>query len=315
MPPRVVQLTIGHRVPPGLLSRQAWAALEAHPVFTAEPAHPQVAALREAGIAVTVLAAEDLVALDMPAAVWLGSGLATETLTVDWFPPGAVLLDAVAVMDRLRSPGGCPWDAEQTHASLRPYVLEEAYEVAQAIDDGDPMLLAEELGDLLLQVLFHSRVASEDPQSFDIDAVAGILVDKLVRRHPHVFADESRRDAADVEAGWDAIKAVEKGGRSVTGGVAVALPSLALVNKLLGRASKVGLEPVDVLLGGDALAQALAGVVVTAREFGEDAEASLHALASGVLSHLQAAEQSLLDAGLNPSQAPVEAWRAALAST
>ena len=103
-------------------------------------------------------------------------------------PRGAALLDAVAVMDRLRSPGGCPWDAEQTHESLLPYLVEECYELYQAIEDGDGAAVREELGDVLLQVLFHARVAADGEWSFDIDDVAGDLVAKLVGRHPHVFA-------------------------------------------------------------------------------------------------------------------------------
>ena len=106
------------------------------------------------------------------------------------------LLDAVAVMDRLRSPGGCPWDAEQTHASLLRYLIEECYELVEAVELGDPAAIREELGDVLLQVLFHARIAAETPADdggFTIDDVAGDLVDKLVRRHPHVFRHRRRR--------------------------------------------------------------------------------------------------------------------------
>ena len=105
-------------------------------------------------------------------------------------PAGSALLDLVAVMDRLRSPGGCPWDAEQTHASLLPYLVEETYEAVEAIEAGDRAHMAEELGDVLLQVVFHARVAQEDAQApFDIDDVAAGIADKLRRRHPHVFGD------------------------------------------------------------------------------------------------------------------------------
>ena len=113
-----------------------------------------------------------------------------EVVVGSWDVQGGRLLDVVATMDRLRSPGGCPWDAEQTHASLAPYLVEEAHEVLHAIEGGDRRHLAEELGDVLLQVVFHARVAEEAAEeAFDIDTVAGLLVDKLVRRHPHVFAD------------------------------------------------------------------------------------------------------------------------------
>src|SRR5205807_6093040 len=102
---------------------------------------------------------------------------------------GRRLVDAVAVMNRLRSPGGCPWDAEQTHDSLRQYLIEETYELLEAIEDGDRALLREELGDVLLQVLFHARIAAEDAvDPFGVDEVAADLVGKLVGRHPHVFA-------------------------------------------------------------------------------------------------------------------------------
>jgi XTP/dITP diphosphohydrolase len=133
-------------------------------------------------------------------------------------------------MDRLRSPGGCPWDAAQTHQSLAPYLVEETYETLEAIDTGDTALLREELGDLLLQVLFHARLAQELPPEsrFGIDEVARDLVDKLVRRHPHVFADAEVRGAEHVAQNWEAGKAAEKGRTSVLDGVPTAQPALAL---------------------------------------------------------------------------------------
>nr|WP_298989843.1 MazG family protein [uncultured Pseudokineococcus sp.] len=171
--------------------------------------------------------------------------------------PGARLLELVAVMDRLRSPGGCPWDAEQTHASLAPYALEEAFEVVEAIESGSPEHLREELGDLLLQVVFHARVAQEAPEGerFDVDDVAAGIVAKLVHRHPHVFGPESgggeddALSAADVEAGWEARKRLEKGRASAMDGVPAALPALARAAKLLGRARRAGLD-VDALVPG-----------------------------------------------------------------
>lgn len=152
------------------------------------------------------------------------------------------LRDLVAVMDRLRSPGGCPWDAEQTHASLVQYLVEETYEVIEAIDAEDPEALREELGDLLLQVVFHARIAQEQPGGFDIDSVARGIAEKLVRRHPHVFAGAQVADAADSEAAWFALKVAEKGRSSVTDGVPLALPALALTAKLRHRALKGGVE-------------------------------------------------------------------------
>ena len=114
-------------------------------------------------------------------------------------------------MDRLRSPGGCPWDRAQTHTSLVPYLVEEAHEAAEALESGDRDHMVEELGDVLLQVAFHARVAEEDPEApFDIDDVAAGIVAKLVRRHPHVFAGGSASTPGEVETSWEAIKAAEQ---------------------------------------------------------------------------------------------------------
>ncbi len=168
-------------------------------------------------------------------------------------------------MDRLRSPGGCPWDAAQTHASLAPYLLEETYETLEAIDSGDPALLREELGDLLLQVLFHARLAEELPadQCFAIDDVAADLVTKLVHRHPHVFADTAADTAAQVEANWDQLKRVEKRRESVTDGIPEAQPALALAAKLVSRTRRAGVEvPLPAVddLGGKLFALAAEAV-------------------------------------------------------
>ncbi len=199
--------------------------------------------------------------------------------------PGAALLEAVAVMDRLRSPGGCPWDAEQTHQSLAPYLLEEAYEAYQALEDEDSDGLRDELGDVLLQVLFHARVAAEEPGGWDIDDVAAGLVAKLVRRHPHVFADTEVSGSADVEANWDAIKKAEKPGRSVADGVPLALPALALVAKLQSRGSRAGswTAPEDPAAMVTAAAEAAAG------------DASAENLADLLLATVTLARQSGLD--------------------
>ena len=137
---------------------------------------------------------------------------------------------AVEIMDRLRSPGGCPWDAEQTHRSLARYLLEETYEVLEAIETDDAALLREELGDLLLQVLFHARLAEEEPDPFSIEDVARDLADKLVRRHPHVFEATNSSDAAEVNENWERQKIVEKGRTSAVDGVPLAQPSLALAS-------------------------------------------------------------------------------------
>src|SRR4051812_43142056 len=151
---------------------------------------------------------------------------------------------AVEIMDRLRSPGGCPWDAAQTHESLTRYLLEEAYEVIEAIETGDLHLLREELGDLLLQVLFHARITQELPagQAFGIDDVATDLVDKLVRRHPHVFAGADAGDADQLNETWEQHKIAEKGRTSAVDGVPVNQPALALTAKLIARARRADVD-------------------------------------------------------------------------
>jgi XTP/dITP diphosphohydrolase len=187
-------------------------------------------------------------------------------VTGSWDRPGARLLDLVAVMDRLRSPGGCPWDAAQTHESLVEYLVEEAYETVEAIETGEDAALREELGDLLLQVVFHARIAQEHDSPWSVDDVAQGIVDKLVARHPHVFADGDATTAAQVEENWQTLKNAEKGRESVTDGVPMAMPSLVLATKLLKRSRAVGLDPV-----APAVAAAAAGAVDSV-SIGDDAE-------------------------------------------
>ncbi len=184
------------------------------------------------------------------------------------------LLRAVAVMDRLRSPGGCPWDAAQTHRSLAKYLLEETYETLEAIETDDMALLREELGDLLLQVLFHARLAEELPaaQRFGIDDVAGDLVAKLVHRHPHVFADVPVADAAEVNENWERLKAAEKGRDSAVDGVPMGQPALALAAKLVSRAGRAGL---DVEASANDIGDRLLAVVREAVAAGVDPESAL----------------------------------------
>ncbi len=151
----------------------------------------------------------------------------------------------VAIMARLRAPeGGCPWDREQTFATIAPYTIEEAYEVADAIEDGDPARLRAELGDLLFQVVFHARLAEEQGW-FAFDDVAAAIADKLTARHPHVFADAKYADAAEQTAAWEAMKAQERhsaGDRGTLADVPLALPALARAGKLGRRASRVGFD-------------------------------------------------------------------------
>lgn len=215
-------------------------------------------------------------------------------------PPGSPALQrAVEIMDRLRSPGGCPWDAEQTHASLTRYLLEETYEVLEAIETDDPALLREELGDLLLQVLFHARLAEEatDGSAFGIDDVAADLVDKLVRRHPHVFgpdAERSTSDVAQLNETWERDKAAEKGRASATDGVPPAQPALALSAKLVSRAGRAGLDPVPVLSGpvtvDDEIGERLLAVVRDAVAAGVDPEGALRRTARAYRDAMLAAE-------------------------
>ena len=159
--------------------------------------------------------------------------------------PGAAVLELVEVMDRLRRE--CPWDAKQTHQSLAPYLLEESYETLDALDRGDLADLREELGDLLLQVVFHARLAAErtDGTGFDIDDVAAGIAAKLVRRHPHVFGDVVVHDEADVRRNWNAIKAAERaaaggGPGSALDGVPMGQPALSLAAQLQRRADAAG---------------------------------------------------------------------------
>jgi XTP/dITP diphosphohydrolase len=203
--------------------------------------------------------------------------------------PGARLIDLVQVMDRLRR--NCPWDQEQTHESLAKYLLEETYETLEAIDSGDYAHLREELGDLLLQVAFHSRIAAEDPDdAFTIDDVAGDIVEKLIRRHPHVFADTLAADAAAVEANWETIKAAEKQRTSVLEGIPLALPALALADKLLSRSAKV--LPSERPAPSDDLGDRLLDLVREARDAGIDAEQSLRAATRRLADEIRTAEAS-----------------------
>lgn len=225
-------------------------------------------------------------------------------------PAGAAVLDAVAVTDRLRSPGGCPWDAEQTHRSLMPYLIEEAYELYQALEDGDPAAVREELGDVLLQVLFHARVAQETPEGFDIDAVATELVTKLVGRHPHVFAgSEQVRTAADQELRWEQLKRAEKRRESSVDGVALAQPAVALAAKLAARAARASV-PVDLLPGPTSgTGGSLFALSATAKLAGEDPEAALRRVARRFADDLRCAERSAQAAGLDPHALTPQQWR------
>lgn len=303
------------RVAPGLMSWAAWQAVSAAPrvlasgdgsaLFRAVTASGhRVDVLPSATLddALAVAADTDLVwlATDEEATAWphqlaerlvAGDDLPqVEVLHASYDVPGARLLDLVTVMDRLRT--SCPWDREQTHESLARYLLEEAYETLEAIESGDYTHLREELGDLLLQVLFHARIAAEaDPDdAFTIDDVAGGIVDKLVHRHPHVFARTEGEDApslGEVERNWEQLKAAEKGRASVLDGIPLALPALALADKTLGRAARAGVTPEPA---GQGLGDRLLALVVEARAAGLDAEQELRAAVRRLADAVRATE-------------------------
>ncbi len=196
---------------------------------------------------------------------------------------GSQLQRLVEVMDTLRSPGGCPWDAEQTHESLLKYLLEESYEFVDAVQSDNRIDMREELGDVLLQVYFHARMAQEHPTDpFTIEDVAQGIADKLIRRHPHVFDGVEVRDAQEVLENWEEIKKKEKGRTSPLDGVAMSQPALPLIEKLLYRAEKYNVEvktPDSVSIDGEAdegaVGQALVAVIAWAHANGIDAEAAL----------------------------------------
>jgi XTP/dITP diphosphohydrolase len=309
------------RVTPGLLSWQAWSALQhASAVLAPRAGHPLVDPLAAAGVTAHAVPGDDpaaLAALLSGAAsgasgdvVWLAppgqapdpallSRLTVPYQVLDGAPdqPGAHLLDLVSIMDTLRV--SCPWDREQTHQSLLRYLLEEAYEAAEAIEEGDLPALREEIGDVMFQAFFHARIAAERPPSeggFTIDDVADTLAAKLVRRHPHVFGSVSVSSAADVNANWEEIKKAERAAKdqqegppSVLDGVPFGQPALSLAAQLQRRAERAGLpgedpagpaDPVaDQQLDGERLGAALMTLVARARAAGLDPELELRAAA------------------------------------
>ncbi|MGW4483003.1 MazG family protein [Amycolatopsis sp. NPDC004368] len=224
--------------------------------------------------------------------------------------PVAPLVEAAEVMGRLRSPGGCPWDAVQTHETLRQYLVEETYELLEAIEDNDREALREELGDVLLQVLFHARVAAEDATDpFTIDDVARALVAKLVGRHPHVFADGAHVATVDQQnLKWEELKQAEKQRRSIVDGVALGQPAVALAAKLGQRSGRAGI-PLDLFPAGSTPAEQLFRTAATARRAGTDPEDELRAVAKQFARDIRAAEQAARDAGVEPSTLEADGWR------
>jgi XTP/dITP diphosphohydrolase len=198
-------------------------------------------------------------------------------------------------MDKLRSPGGCPWDAEQDHTSLLKYLLEESYEFIESVENNDRDAMQEELGDLLLQVYFHSRMAEEDSkQPFNIEDVAKSVADKLIRRHPHVFAGEVVDSSADVLENWEKQKAAEKGRTSAIDGVPLAQPALPLATKVLYRLKKLNYdlsvsEPVKLKddVDQDQFGQILLGLITQAVDKGLDPEAALRQATKELIVQIQ----------------------------
>ena len=199
------------------------------------------------------------------------------------------------VMDKLRSPGGCPWDAEQDHTSLLKYLLEESYEFIESVENNDRAAMQEELGDLLLQVYFHSRMAEEDAkQPFNIEDVAKSVADKLIRRHPHVFAGEIVDSSADVLENWERQKASEKGRTSAIDGVPLAQPALPLATKVLYRLKKLNYdlavsEPIKLKddVDQDQFGQILLGLITQAVDKGLDPEAALRQATKELIVQIQ----------------------------
>jgi NTP pyrophosphatase (non-canonical NTP hydrolase) len=316
----LIVLATSPRVAPGLLSWPAWQALRSAAVVLAPAGHPVLPALDEAGIAYR-LASEPGAEPSDPGGltVWLpepGAGSpvppGARLMHGSSDLPGAHFIDLVATMDRLRVQ--CPWDAKQTHASLAPHLLEESYEAVEALESGDQRALREELGDVLMQPVFHARIAAErgDGTGYTIDDVADGITAKLVRRHPHVFGDVTVSGADEVKANWDEIKRREKADQaertgvpaageaapSALDGVPFGQPALALAAQLQRRAARAGVpEELARLDGpapapGDDIGVELFRLVARARALDLDPETELRAAARRYRDLVRAWEQS-----------------------
>ena len=325
------------RVAPGLLTWQAWSALRAASrVLAGSAGHPQLPALTAAGVIPEVVElppdtagraaclAAFVADADGPV-VWLApagegadaallaglsaAGVEVRVLQGAHDLPGAHLLDLVSIMDTLRV--SCPWDREQTHASLVRYLLEEAYEAVETVEDGDLGALREELGDVLFQTVFHSRIAAErtaEDGGFTIDDVADTLAAKLIRRHPHVFGSVAVSSADEVNRNWEEIKKAERAERagagqpSVLDGVAFGQPALSLAAQLQRRAQRAGVPaaPDELAVTGNAVAaghitgigEELMRVVARARSAGLDPELELRAAARRYAERIRCWERS-----------------------
>ena len=220
------------------------------------------------------------------------------------------------IAERLRAPDGCPWDREQTHASLRPHLLEEAYEALAALDSGDPARLRDELGDLLLQIALHAEIARQEG-TFDANEVARRLNEKLIRRHPHVFAGTQISSGGELLAQWERIKREEQadGAKSLLGGVPHELPALFAAERMLERAARVKIEPprLDLPLDiddQDFLGELLFDIVAAARDAGFDAETALREANDRFSAHVGRVEaRAIKDGRALESYAPDEMRR------
>jgi XTP/dITP diphosphohydrolase len=323
------------RVTPGLLTGPAWSVLHAAElVLVPTWDHPLVPALAEAGLRPAAASQPDppdpaslaaflssvTAAAGQPVvwAAWPGEDadpalldrLTVPYQVVNGAPdlPGAHLLDLVSIMDRLRV--DCPWDREQTHESLLRYLLEEAYEAAETIENGDWAALREEIGDVMFQAFFHARIAAERPAAdggFTIDDVADTLTAKLTRRHPHVFGSVSVSSAADVNANWDEIKRAERAAKaaaagtgagpapvpSALDGVPFGQPALSLAAQLQRRAERAG---ITVPASSDGIGEQLLALVSRARADGLDPEVELRAAARRFADAVRAQELAAREA-------------------
>jgi len=338
-PGRLVLLTTSHRIAPGQLSWPAWQLLrEADQVVCPDPGHPQLPYLREAGVRCEVADPGGRELVDATeggrTVVYLppsggaspavtdelarlgGSGRVQmpdlELLPGSWDLPGARLIDLVQVMDQIRAE--CPWSSLRTHEDLAKYGIEEMYELVEAIEEGDREAIREELGDVLLQVVFHAAIAQGDPEEpFGIDDVAAGLVAKLIHRHPHIYGDEVAETPEQVQANWVRLKGVEKSRDSVTDGVPLASPALALAAKLAGRARAAGLPlpftPPAPLYDGEApLGDHLLAEAAAAQSAGIDPEAALRHAARRYREALRRAEAEARDAAPGPDPADTTPW-------
>ena len=320
----LIVLVTSPRVAPGLLSWKAWQALRSADAVLAPAGHPQLPALDEADIRYQVADESDAASLAAgEVVVWRPAPGPHPPIPPDAQVlhgsgdlPGARLIDLVAIMDRLRVE--CPWDARQTHASLAPHLLEEPYEALEAFESGDEQAFCEELGDVLLQVVFHARIAAErdDGTSFTVDDVADGIVAKLMRRHPHVFEDVTVSGADEVKRNWDDIKREEKRAQaerqgrvadgqdapSVLDGVPFGQPALALAAQLQRRAARAGAPqelarfegagPADPADPDGEIGRELFRLVVKAGAAGRDPEMELRAAARRYRDLVRAWERS-----------------------